>query len=280
MARIRTIKPEFFTSEDIVELCPFTRLLYIALWCEADREGRLAWKPKTFKMRYFPADDCDIDAMCDALLTRRLLVKYCDEFAFIPSFSTHQHVNPREKTSTLPVPTEENIENPRVSDASPRDSDGDCTLREERKGRKGKEGEGTYLQTAAAVVPAKKKEASPEIKEKRLATWTAYANAFFDKYGTEPVRDAKANTAICRIVESLGDDAPHVAAFYLTHNEAWYTKKMHSIEYLQKDAAALRTQWATNRVVTGRKAQEVERLGAGVSSMFDGIDMNQQWGAG
>ena len=45
MARIRTIKPEFFTSEDIVALSPLARLLFIALWCEADREGRLVWKP-------------------------------------------------------------------------------------------------------------------------------------------------------------------------------------------------------------------------------------------
>ena len=277
MARIRTIKPEFFTSEDIVELCPFTRLLYIALWCEADREGRLSWKPKTFKMRYFPADDCDIEAMCDALVTRSLLVKYGDDLAFIPSFSTHQHVNPREKISVLPEPTEGTIQNQRASDASRRDSDGDCTLREERKG---KEGEGTCLQTAAAVVPQKKNKVSPEVAEKRRATWQAYENAFFNKYNTEPVRDVKANTAIARLVDSLGSEAAEVAAFYLSHNDAWYTKHMHSIEYLAKDAASLRTQWATNRVVTGRKAQEVERLGAGVSSMFDGIDMNQQWGAG
>ena len=39
VARIRTIKPDFFTSEDIVVLTPWARLLYIALWCEADREG-------------------------------------------------------------------------------------------------------------------------------------------------------------------------------------------------------------------------------------------------
>ena len=63
MARIRTIKPEFFTSEDIVSLSPLARLLYVALWCEADKEGRLVWKPLTFKLRYLPADDCDIKAV-------------------------------------------------------------------------------------------------------------------------------------------------------------------------------------------------------------------------
>lgn len=98
MARIRTIKPEFFTSEDIVELDPLARLLYIALWCEADKEGRFSWKPKTFKMRYFPGDDCNIDALCDALVTRGLVCLYGDSFAYVPSFKDHQHINQGKKT--------------------------------------------------------------------------------------------------------------------------------------------------------------------------------------
>lgn len=104
MARIRTIKPEFFTSEDIVELEPMARLLYIALWCEADKEGRFAWKPKTFKMRYFPADNCNIDTLADALVTRGLVCLYGESLAFIPSFKDHQHINPRERDSVLPPP--------------------------------------------------------------------------------------------------------------------------------------------------------------------------------
>ena len=110
MARIRTIKPEFFTSEDIVALAPLTRLLYIAVWCEADKEGRLPWKPMTFKLRYFPADDCDIKAMCKELVDAGLVTLYGDGLAFIPRFSKHQHINPRETASALPDP----------ADASPR----------------------------------------------------------------------------------------------------------------------------------------------------------------
>lgn len=104
MARIRTIKPEFFTSEDIVSLAPLTRLLYIALWCEADKEGRLAWKPLTFKLRYFPGDSCDIAAMCDELVKAKLVKLYGDGLAWIPGFAKHQHVNPRESASDLPAP--------------------------------------------------------------------------------------------------------------------------------------------------------------------------------
>lgn len=130
MARIRTIKPEFFTSEDIVELSPFARLLYIAIWCEADREGRLVWKPKTFKLRYFPADDVRIDDLCAELTTRGLIVAYGEGLAYIPTFGTHQHVNPRESASILPDPNDGKA---RVKHASRRVSDA-------QGGREGKEG--------------------------------------------------------------------------------------------------------------------------------------------
>lgn len=103
MARIRTIKPEFFTSEDIVSLSAFARLLYVALWCEADREGRMYWKPKTFKMRYFPADDININELCEEVIDAGLVELYGDGLAFIPSFHKHQHINPRESASTLPA---------------------------------------------------------------------------------------------------------------------------------------------------------------------------------
>ena len=117
--RIRTIKPEFFTSEDIVELPPLSRLLYVALWCEADKEGRLVWKPKTFKLRYFPADACEIEALAASLVGAGLVKLYGDGLAYIPGFAKHQHINPRESASTLPDPDA----SPTRADASPRASD-------------------------------------------------------------------------------------------------------------------------------------------------------------
>lgn len=126
MARIRTIKPDFFTSEDIVLLSPLARLFYIALWCEADKEGRFAWKPKTFKLRYLPGDNCDIEALADELLNARLVMLYeGGTLAYIPSFAKHQHINPRETASVLPDPNSapKRTRAPRVVDASPREED-------------------------------------------------------------------------------------------------------------------------------------------------------------
>lgn len=106
MARIRTIKPEFFNNEDIVELSPLARLFYVSLWCESDREGRLVWKPKTLKLRYFPADDCDILALSKELIDLELIIIYEIEgkqYAEIPGFTKHQVINNRESESIIPV---------------------------------------------------------------------------------------------------------------------------------------------------------------------------------
>lgn len=138
MARIRTIKPEFFTSEDIVSLSALARLLYIATWCEADKEGRLVWKPKTFKLRYFPGDACDTEALCLELIEAGLVVLYGGGLAYIPAFTDHQHINPRETASTLPEPDASarvGTRRSRVNDAPPRDSDA-------QGGREGKGKEG------------------------------------------------------------------------------------------------------------------------------------------
>jgi len=158
MARIRTIKPEFFTSEDIVSLSPLARLLYQATWCEADKEGRMVWKPRTFKLRYFPADDCDIFALCQELIDAGLVVLYGEGLAFIPSFTKHQHINPRESASTLPEPEDA----PRVTtrhDASPRVTDAQGG----REG-KGKEGINTPL-------PPKGGDVSPPTFEDFWSEW-------------------------------------------------------------------------------------------------------------
>ena len=132
MARIRTIKPEFFTSEDIVSLTPLARLFYVSLWCEADREGRLEWKPKTFKLRYLPGDDCSVDALGQELIDIGLVRLYEVDgkvYAEIPSFTKHQIINNRESESQIParVHHASNTRKPRVL--------------AEGKGREGKEGD-------------------------------------------------------------------------------------------------------------------------------------------
>lgn len=132
MARIRTIKPEFFTSEDIVKLTPLARLFYVSLWCESDREGRLEWKPGTFKLRYFPADSIEINDLAVELEAKGLIIVYevdGKQWAEIPTFTEHQVINNREAQSKIP---------PLSSDACARVKVA-CT-RVKAEGKEGREG--------------------------------------------------------------------------------------------------------------------------------------------
>lgn len=139
MARIRTIKPEFFTSSDILSLTPLARLFYVSLWCEADREGILNWNTDTLKFRYLPKDKVSVEALGAELVTQGLIVIVTGddgrEYAIIQSFKMHQVINNRESESILLS---------RVKGASPR------VLGEGKEGREGKGKEGASQATASA----------------------------------------------------------------------------------------------------------------------------------
>lgn len=79
MARIRTVKPEFWTSEQIAECSPTARLLFIGIWTFCDDHGLHPASVKRLKMEVFPSDalaDDAIQAMVDELESAGLLQSY------------------------------------------------------------------------------------------------------------------------------------------------------------------------------------------------------------
>jgi hypothetical protein len=61
MSRIRTIKPEFWASAQVVECSPNARLMFIGMWNFCDDLGRHAFSPKQIKMEIFPGDNFTTD---------------------------------------------------------------------------------------------------------------------------------------------------------------------------------------------------------------------------
>lgn len=107
MARIRTIKPQFFTNERLAVLDPYARLLFIGLWTLADREGRLEDRPLRIKAEVFPYENIDVKALLDALEAAEFIVRYTvGKLAAIQviNFSRHQNPHIREAASTIPAP--------------------------------------------------------------------------------------------------------------------------------------------------------------------------------
>ncbi|QGA51087.1 DnaT-like ssDNA-binding domain-containing protein [Pseudomonas brassicacearum] len=105
MARARNVKPGLFSNELLVELPAFDRLMFIGLWCLADREGRLEDRVKRIKIELLPCDDYDVDAGLNRLAAAGFISRYQvagQSVIEIVNFQKHQSPHGSEKDSTLP----------------------------------------------------------------------------------------------------------------------------------------------------------------------------------
>lgn len=104
MARIRTIKPEFWKNEKLGELSAEVQLLFIGLWNLADKKGFLEDRPKRIKAELFPYRDCDVDDLLNQLkgdFIDRIMIDD-KPYLHIKNFVKHQVINVREPESTVP----------------------------------------------------------------------------------------------------------------------------------------------------------------------------------
>lgn len=111
MARTRSIKPGFFDNDVLGDLPPLTRLLFIGLWCIADREGRLEDRPRKIKKAILGYDDVDsdgVDKMLQSLQDTGFIIRYEAEgsrYIQVINFVKHQNPHMKEKPSEIPPPT-------------------------------------------------------------------------------------------------------------------------------------------------------------------------------
>ena len=126
MARVRMVNPEMFLHEDLAKTSPHARLLFIALWTQADREGRMRWLPLKIHGEAFPHEPkLDIDALGAELVRAGVLVVYLHSgrrYAYLPGFPRWQKPHARERESTCPpTPEEEGSpkDHPGLAEGSP-----------------------------------------------------------------------------------------------------------------------------------------------------------------
>jgi hypothetical protein len=107
MARIRSVKPEFFLNEAVAALDFEWRLLFIGLWTQADRAGRLEDRPARLKASILPYDPVDIEVGLRRLTDAGLIIRYDSDgraFIAIPTWEKHQQPHVRESESQIPAP--------------------------------------------------------------------------------------------------------------------------------------------------------------------------------
>lgn len=149
MPRIRTIKPEFWTDEKVVELDPWARLLFIGLWNFADDQGYIQYSPKRIKMQIFPGDTTDVVPLLASLLDAGLLAAFdspIGRLLHIQSWSKHQKVS----NAASPRVDPSDLVRINLSDSHPPEAS--RALRTEEEGnRREREKEGKGTSAAEAV---------------------------------------------------------------------------------------------------------------------------------
>lgn len=109
MSRIRTIKPEFWSNEQVMECSTTARLLFIGLWNFADDAGRHALAYKQIKALVFPGDDISTDTIQELfgeLSTNNLLITYiADNKEFFQITGWHHQKIDKPRESKIPPPS-------------------------------------------------------------------------------------------------------------------------------------------------------------------------------
>ena len=156
MARIRTIKPEFFRHEGLQDLASkrgaHVMLVFAGLWGHCDKEGRFEWKPRTLKLDILPFLDFDMSEALQALADGGFVERYEADgksYAFIPSFNSHQRLGGKEaqESAKFPAPEVKQSGKKKAATGKQRGSIGEAPVKqspsqEEEGNRKGREEEG------------------------------------------------------------------------------------------------------------------------------------------
>ena len=109
MARIRTIKPNFWDDTKIGRISRDARLLYIGLWTFSDDIGVVIGDTIWLKSKIFPYDQIQVqqfEKWMNELVTNGFicLLSYKEErFIYLPNFTRHQVIN-KPNTKDLNIP--------------------------------------------------------------------------------------------------------------------------------------------------------------------------------
>lgn len=111
MPRIRSIKPEFWSSPSVTAMSPVARLLFIAMWNWADDAGRGTYFPRELMGFAFPNDEdmsvADFRGIV-AEIRAHCAVEFYDvagrHYFEIPSWKKHQSRHAKLSASKYPGP--------------------------------------------------------------------------------------------------------------------------------------------------------------------------------
>lgn len=196
MARIRSIKPEFWRDAKVLKLSEGAMLLFIGSWNFCDDDGRMAWDPEQVQVDLFSSKPhLDPEKLAAELVALKQVVIY--EVAGVRYYSVvkwgkHQKIDKRSPSRLPPPPNP--AESPRIP---PKVNEPPALPPTEGKGRdQGVEGKGEKKEQArqtdrgtrfkpGQVIPADWRAAAVEMRPdlNPEATYAAFSDYWVAKAG-------------------------------------------------------------------------------------------------
>lgn len=173
MARIRSIKPEFWTSEQVADCSPTARLLFIGLWTFCDDQGVHPASSKRIKMEVFPADPFtieQIDGFIDELLQAGLLTEFAVDNEDYYAVTGWKHQKIEKPTNKYPAPPSK----AKIADQSP--TTRQPVAEPSAPERKGEERRGEDKKDTKKLVSQVVRSATPEAKPSHPTNFDDPAN--------------------------------------------------------------------------------------------------------
>lgn len=113
-------------------------------------------------------------------------------------------------------------------------------------------------------------KAAPKGKPVTSDLWSVWSEEYQRTYGVEPLRNAKINGMLARLVNMLPkDDATAVVRHYLRSANQFYTFARHPVELLLRDVQKLYTELKTGSVATRSQAKHGETRDANLRAAKD-----------
>jgi hypothetical protein len=157
VARIRTIKPEFFQSEALASCTPHARLLAMALLQLCDCNGVFLNITMQVHAHAFPWEE---EVKIPSLLGELQAIGYIHlysvggkKYGFVPGFTEHQRLSGKEAQSEGQYPLPDQADSEEKNSSLPGEASG-CPGKGKRKGNKGEGNSGRFTPPSVDEVAA------------------------------------------------------------------------------------------------------------------------------
>jgi len=260
MARIRSIKPDFFRDDKISKLSHEAALFFVGMWCFASDQGVITSDARALSLLMPTFRPQVIKHILRSLFREGLIGVSEDAQLVLVLGWKHQKIDkPRAgkiNPSEIKWLTCVDSENPLDQSSSVRRKD---RIGEDKKGKdRIDDCDGVPKEppsrTTKALTSRKNKSPSPT-----SPVWEFYSEAYKDRYGVGPTRNARVNGQLSKLLQRVPQtEAPDIAKFYVQHNNPRYVASAHSISYLLLDAEKLRTEWLRGRKITQQEIKNSE----------------------